>query len=164
MRRRKMRGPFDRESCEFHSLLRSGEKPRPTARTWQAAGALKHLVGIEQDGDRAVVHKLEGHMRLKYSGFDAQVQRLQRAHKFLVACLALVGRSRLQETWTPLAARVAVQRELRYGQYGAARVEKREVHLALGVVEYSQLNDFLGHRGCRFGRIFASHGNQDHEP
>jgi hypothetical protein len=120
----------------------------------------KRLVGIEQNRDRAVVCKLNGHMRLEYSGFNADIQRLKRAHKFFVTRFALFRRCRLEKTWTPLAAGVAVECELRYGQNCATGIQERTVHLSLIVIKDSQVQDFFSHRCCDVGRIFAAYGNQ----
>jgi hypothetical protein len=49
---------------------------------------LEKFVGIKQDGDRAVVHDLNGHVRLKNSSCDAYSQRLQGAHKLFIQRLA----------------------------------------------------------------------------
>src|SRR5208282_1551222 len=95
----------------------------------------KILVGVEQNRDGPIVHELERHVRLKDTGLDAHAKRPQRAHKFLVERFPQFRRRRVDEAGAALAARVAVQRELRDGERRAARIEERPVHFPLVVAE-----------------------------
>src|ERR1700728_3801881 len=71
------------------------------------------FIGIEQDGDGAVVHKFDGHVRLENSRCHADFQRFERAYEFVVTRFALFRRSGAEKTRTPLPAGVAIQSELR---------------------------------------------------
>src|SRR5580704_12398131 len=122
----------------------------------------KKFIGIEQDGHRAVVHQLNGHVRLKDSRLDVYAKCLQRADEFIVERFALFRRRGLNEAWAPLAACVAVERKLRDGKNRAADVEQRTVHFALLIVEYTQVCDFFRHNRCRGSRVFAPDG-YEHE-
>src|SRR5580704_17995856 len=103
----------------------------------------KKFNGIEQDGHRAVVHQLNGHVRLKDSRLDVHAECLQRADEFVVERFTLFGWRCLDETWATLATRIAVERELRDRENCAAHVEQRAVHLTVVVVENPQVRDFL---------------------
>ena len=124
---------------------------------------LEKFIGIEEDGDRTVVDDLDRHVRLKDSGCDAYSERLQGADKFFVERSALLRRCGVNEAGPALAARVAVERELRNGEYCAAHLQQRAIHFALIIAENAQVHDFFG-RGCgRSWRIVSSHGDEDCE-
>src|SRR5271170_6877526 len=86
---------------------------------------LEKFVGIEENGDRAVVHDLDRHVRLKNARRDAYSQLPQSAHKFFIQRLALLRRRSVDKTGPALAAYVAVQRELRDSENRTARVQQR---------------------------------------
>ena len=69
----------------------------------------KKFIGIEQDGHRAVVHQLNGHVRLKDSRLDMHAECLQRADELVVERFALFGWRSLNETRAPLPARIPLE-------------------------------------------------------
>lgn len=124
---------------------------------------LEKLVGIEENGDGAVVGEFEKHMGLKNSGFDRDAQSFRSLNELFVEGFAKFGRRGLNEAWAALPASVSVESELRDGEQRAAHVEQREVHFSLLVVEDPEPDDFVGHRDGGFGRVVASHGNQGYK-
>jgi hypothetical protein len=119
------------------------------------------FVGIEEDGDGAVIRQLDGHVCAKYAGRNADAERFEGAHEFFVEGFGKVRRSGFQEAGTPLAVDVAVECELRHGEDGAAGIEKRAIHYSQVVIEDTNVHDFLGGGGRDRGRIVASDCNKD---
>src|SRR5580693_7794587 len=135
---------------------------RPAASRSFDVRCSKKFIGIEQDGHRAVVHQLNGHVCLKDSRLDMHAECLQRADELVVERFALFGWRSLNETRAPLAACVAVERKLRDGKNRAGDVEHRAVHFALLIIKYAQVCDFFRHDRCRGSRVFAPDG-YEHE-
>src|ERR1700735_721932 len=102
-------------------------------------------------------------MRLEHPGLNADAMRTQRYNKFIVKRLAQFRRSSLNKAGPALPARIAIQRELRYSENRATRVEYRAVHFSLIVAENSQVYDFLSHSTCGGGYILAAHSDQHDE-
>ena len=103
-------------------------------------------------------------MGLKHTGGDAHAQRAQGFDEFTVEFFAQFGGRGVDETGTALAARIAVESELRDGKNFAAGIQEGAIHLSLVIVENSQVHDFFGHiRGGR-GGVVLSDGHEDDEP
>src|SRR6202034_7881 len=131
------------DSVNFAHYLAPSKLPGSAIRS--DARRSEKFIGIEQDGDGAIVHEIDGHMRLENSGGHGDFQRFERAHELAITRLALFRRSGAQKTRAALSAGVAIQSELRNYQHGAADVEKRKIHFSRGVVEYSKLGDSSRH-------------------
>lgn len=123
----------------------------------------EEFAGIEEDGDRAIIHEVDGHVRLEDACLDANAGSSQRGDEFLVERFAEFGRSSQNEAGAAAAARVGVESELRDGENGAACVEKRAIHLSLVIIEDAEIDDFFGHRSGGGGGIFAAYGDEDDE-
>src|SRR2546427_817009 len=80
------------------------------------------------------------------------------------ASLNVTARLAPFETPAASAAGVAVQRELRYGEHGAAGIEDRSVELALLIVEDTQMRDLLGQRLRVSFRVVSRHTQQHGVP
>jgi len=132
---------------------------------WQASfHSSEQFVGVEQDGDRPVIHNLNRHVRLEDARFDRHAERPESAHKLLVERLTFLGPGRFQEAWPTLGTRVAVKRELRHQQDGTPGIGEREIHLAMLVVEDPKVDDFLRKRGGRTRLILAPDGHEHSKP
>src|SRR2546430_8900569 len=85
---------------------------------------LESVFRIEEDGDGALIDQLHGHHGLKNSGGDGNAQIAERLAELVIERFCKLWRRRSNEAGPPLAARVAVQRELRDGQRTAFEVEQ----------------------------------------
>jgi MFS family permease len=139
-------------------------------KSWAAGAAAgsdapgsEKFVGIEQDRNGAVVHQLDGHVRLKHAGGHAHFQSFKRTDEFFVTGFALIGWRGPEKTGPALAAGVAIKSELGDGEDGAADIEQRAVHFALLVVEDSEVHDFFRHRHRSFGSVVAADSDQHDE-
>lgn len=122
---------------------------------------LKRLLRIEQDRDGTVVSQFNGHVSLKNSRFNLDAESLEGVNEFLVEFFAFVGRRSLNETRASAAASVTVESELRDGEDRAARIGKREIHLAVFIVEDSEVHDSFRERSRGRGRVLTSDGDEN---
>src|SRR6266581_2157949 len=124
----------------------------------------KRLVGVEEDGDRAFIDKLDGHHSLKYPGRYGDSKLAKPFGEFFIERFRLVRWSGGDEARPALPSRVAVERELRDNQRAAVRVEQRSVHLSLLVFEDSQIGNFFGERSGGCGRVLPPNTQENHQP
>src|ERR1700741_3857327 len=77
---------------------------------------------VDQDGHRAVVDQLDAHHGLEFARGNGQLSRAQFSHDAFIQRAGVLGRRRGIERRTPALANVAIQRELRDDEHGAADV------------------------------------------
>src|SRR5215813_7307622 len=147
-----------RQKVRWSPTLARVEAPLPRDTPW-----LEGLVGIKEDRDRAFIRQLHRHHSLKDAGGHGDAELAQSVTEYLVKSSRLLRRSGRDETRSPAAARVAIQRELRYHQRRAFHVEKRAVHLFVFVLENAQVGGFFRERRGDRRRVFASDTQKNHQ-
>src|SRR5262249_29225551 len=138
----------------FVPSLRSSSRQRAHV---QLSHSSECFFGIEEDGDRTFIDELHGHHSLKDSGRDEDAEAAKSFAIFFVKLLGQLRWGRGDEAGPPLAARVAVQRELRDDERGAFDLKKREVHFMLRVFKEAKVSGFFSERSSYgAGVLFAN--------
>ena len=101
------------------------------------SGAFK-IVGVKDDGHRAVIDKMNVHHGAEFSGG-------------------------LDEAGTATFAAIGVKGELGDGQDGANRVEDGAVHFAVVVIEYAEVDGLAGEKPGVLLRVVFGDTDKDYE-
>ena len=105
---------------------------------------LSQLVGVEEDGDGAIVDEVHLHVGAEAAGFDmeavigskAVIEIVIQRRSFLRPC----GRDKRR---TVALAAIGIERELGYTEDCTTNIADGEVHLPLLVLKHAQLRDLL---------------------
>ena len=105
---------------------------------------LSQLVGVEEDGDGAIVDEVHLHVGTEAAGFDLQaVLGSEAVVEIVIQRRSLLWPRGVDERRTVALAAIGIERELRYTEDRAADFTDGEVHLPLLVLEHTQLRDLL---------------------
>ena len=102
------------------------------------------IVGVEEDGDRTIIDKIDFHVCAKAAGFDTEVVTSpQRFIEIIVQRSRRFGSCSTDEGRSIAFAAIGIKGKLRDTQHSATDFVEREVHLAVGILEDTQLRNFL---------------------
>ena len=103
--------------------------------------AILQLIGIQPDGEGAVVDQADLHHGTEAAGFHVRHVLAGAFNELLVELFCLIRRAGAGERGSVALLAVGVQGELRHDEHLAVHVGKRAVRLAVLVLEDAQLED-----------------------
>ncbi len=126
----------------------SGLAPDPAST--RAEASIPLAIGVEPDGERAIVDELDRHLRTEATPSGPDPLPFDRRAEPFVQPLGELRRRGGREPGPPPPGRVGVEGELRHDQGLAAHLREGSVGPAVGVAEDPQLDDppgqCVGHR------------------
>jgi len=125
------------------------------------AKVLEQLFGVEEDGDRALVHQFDFHYLLEASGFAAQAEGAYLGDEVFVEFAGALGTGGGVERRPFPFPDVPKQGELRDGEYRPAYVRDAAVHFPVFIFKDAQAGDFRSEIiGVGFG-VFVRDSQQN---
>jgi hypothetical protein len=118
---------------------------------------------IDDERDRPVVHELDRHARAEAAAGDLEAGGTPELDQALESGTSLLGRRRALERRPAPARERGQESELGDQQDRAAGGAQVEIHLPVGVVEQTQVDDFLRRRGDLAFAVADSHSREHQE-